>query len=717
MGIKIKNKKILITQNSLARIAGSEIVTLELATYLKDNGADVAVFTWYTGAPIIDEFSKRGIKVTTDDWDEESFRDVDYVWVNHQVIPLWLLQKIGEPPKKKLPIFIYLHMSAYKDLFLEQPYVYDLENKIASKILYVSDEVKGMMSEKGFFANDSRNDFFRNPAPLGYAIDNRRSVSLKKLLIVSNHITDEIDGVVKILEKEGVKVNIFGSSNEYKLVSPEIINKYDAVITIGKTVQYCLVMGKPVYIYDIFGGCGYVNGKNYKTARKLNFSGRGFSKKTAELIAKELLEDYSKTIEFQEKNLAQFRDDFLIDKCFSDATNNIKPVEYNKLGKNYLNYISMAMSLMRQKVELEFSVTEYDKVTKKLIENNEALHAELNGARAENNAVRMELDTLRVDYNNIKESKTFKIVKKLADAKYDVKKIGQKLKNSSRASKLKQVKIAKKYGLKLYKIADDQLFFIRGDFVTDKKIELAVLTRVRNEELLLPDTLDYFASISKYIFAYDDMSTDGTFELLCKDNNVKIIIENLDWRSHREAEETRSRGNILEEAKKYGKIEWFFYADADERLTDFDKDLLMGLDDEVDGIKCRLFDAYMVKGDNSYQPGEKLLNFRKMYGPEYRDILMFFRNKPQIFYQGLDAREPIGIKNAITKFYCQHYGKSISVEQWEETCRYYYEHFEGRYRKKWKDRMGKAIHTKSDFGEKLYKWGDDLFSHEKLLNK
>ena len=42
---RIKNKKIVITQSTIWDIAGSEIVTLELATTLKRLGADVLVFT------------------------------------------------------------------------------------------------------------------------------------------------------------------------------------------------------------------------------------------------------------------------------------------------------------------------------------------------------------------------------------------------------------------------------------------------------------------------------------------------------------------------------------------------------------------------------------------------------------------------------------------------------------------------------------------------
>ena len=65
-----------------------------------------------------------------------------------------------------------------------------------------------------------------------------------------------------------------------------------------------------------------------------------------------------------------------------------------------------------------------------------------------------------------------------------------------------------------------------------------------------------------------------------------------------------------------------------------------------------------------------------------------------------------------TDLYCQHYGKSLSVAHWEETCDYYVQHFPYEtYGAKWEARKGKAIHTQSDYGNPLHEWGDALFSN------
>ena len=39
------------------------------------------------------------------------------------------------------------------------------------------------------------------------------------------------------------------------------------MITIGKTVQYCLLSATPVFVYDYLGGFGYLDASNIERAR------------------------------------------------------------------------------------------------------------------------------------------------------------------------------------------------------------------------------------------------------------------------------------------------------------------------------------------------------------------------------------------------------------------------------------------------------------------
>jgi glycosyltransferase involved in cell wall biosynthesis len=249
-----------------------------------------------------------------------------------------------------------------------------------------------------------------------------------------------------------------------------------------------------------------------------------------------------------------------------------------------------------------------------------------------------------------------------------------------------------------------------------KKHFLVGLTRVRNEALLLPDTLDYLAEHVDAIVAYDDASTDDTVDILRAHPKVALIVANRSWEKDiaaRGLAEGRHRGLLLEMARAQLPHDWMLCFDPDERITGDLRGFVGGLaEDACDAVRVRLFDAYMTPDDHApYRQGLPLLNFRRCYGPEERDILMLWRNRPEIGFAEGDGRTPRGMSNVKTALFCQHYGKSLSIEHWEETCDYYIRHFPYEtYGKKWMARKGKAIHIESDFGRPLYEWGETLFA-------
>ena len=112
----------------------------------------------------------------------------------------------------------------------------------------------------------------------------------------------------------------------------------------------------------------------------------------------------------------------------------------------------------------------------------------------------------------------------------------------------------------------------------------------------------------------------------------------------------------------------------------------------------KLFDFYITPEDVNKNYLE-----RKWIGPEYRNILIAFRNIPGLKYSMPDQRSPFVLGKIIIDGYVKHYGKAISVKQWEDTCEYYSAWFP-KYAAKWEARKGKAVHTKSDFGRDLITW-------------
>ncbi len=250
-----------------------------------------------------------------------------------------------------------------------------------------------------------------------------------------------------------------------------------------------------------------------------------------------------------------------------------------------------------------------------------------------------------------------------------------------------------------------------------RKHRLVAMTRMRNEALILPDTLDYLAGQVDAIVAYDDASTDETVEILREHPKVALIVANQSWEQDvaaRKQAEGRHRGLLLDIARTELPHDWMLCFDPDERVTGNLREFVSGLStDDCDAVRVRLFDAYMTPDDHApYRSDLALLDFRRFYGPEQRDILMLWRNRPEIGFAEGHGRTPGGMSQVKTELYCQHYGKSLSVEHWEETCDYYIRHFPFEtYGKKWTERKGKAIHIASDFDRPLYAWGDELFAN------
>ena len=250
-----------------------------------------------------------------------------------------------------------------------------------------------------------------------------------------------------------------------------------------------------------------------------------------------------------------------------------------------------------------------------------------------------------------------------------------------------------------------------------RKHLLVAMTRMRNEALILPDTLDYLAGQVDAIVAYDDASTDRTIEILREHPKVALIVANQSWEKDvaaRKRAEGRHRGLLLDIARSELPHDWMLCFDPDERITVNLREFVSGLGREsCDAVRVRLFDAYMTPDDHApYRSDLALLDFRRFYGPEQRDILMLWRNLAEIGFAEGHGRTPGGMNRVETELYCQHYGKSLSVEHWEETCDYYIRHFPFEtYGKKWTERKGKAIHTLSDFNRPLYAWGDELFDN------
>jgi len=160
---------------------------------------------------------------------------------------------------------------------------------------------------------------------------------------------------------------------------------------------------------------------------------------------------------------------------------------------------------------------------------------------------------------------------------------------------------------------------IKGNEVLlGRKHRLVAMTRIRNEALILPDTLDYLASQVDAIIAYDDASTDDTVDILRKHAKVALIVVNQSWEKDvaaRKLAEGRHRGLLLEMARSELPHDWMFCFDPDERVTGDLPSFVASLEaDASDAVRVQLFDAYMTPEDCApYAPDLPLLHFRKFW--------------------------------------------------------------------------------------------------------
>lgn len=267
------------------------MVTLELAEHFAAAGSKVTIGTWSAGRPVLSHLTDRA-NISYFDIDDDQLSKVlesdppQLAWIHHQIVPQWLLQNPG------VTAFVFNHMSSAHPL--ESSWSAVVEAKLAGLHVYNSAEtLEAHLADGAAEAFDpARMKVFANPAPDAFGSAGKPSRGRKQLIgVVSNHVPGELG---KVLEDPpaGVDFLPIGSGDVANSVAarvtPETLAALDGVVTIGKTVQYAMLAGVPVYCYDKFGGPGWLDAENFAVAEFHNFSGRGFAVKSPEDIATEL---------------------------------------------------------------------------------------------------------------------------------------------------------------------------------------------------------------------------------------------------------------------------------------------------------------------------------------------------------------------------------------------------------------------------------------------
>jgi hypothetical protein len=269
--------KILITNLFIKEYTGSEINCLEISRCLKNMGHTPYVYTFYKENPLCAEFEKNKIFVS-DQYEDIINIEFDLIWNQHsQVLNYLLFRRI------KYKNILFSSLSPFEELEYPSYYVNQLPLVLAN-----SKETKNKLVQLG--VKPELINIFFNSVDLDYfKASKKESVSPIKALCISNHPPEELLNL-KVFTNNNFSIDFIGqNSGEYKLVTPDVLNNYNLIISIGKTVQYAIALNIPIYCYDQFGGPGFITQNNCEIALNHNFSGRGFSKKTTSEIYNELI--------------------------------------------------------------------------------------------------------------------------------------------------------------------------------------------------------------------------------------------------------------------------------------------------------------------------------------------------------------------------------------------------------------------------------------------
>lgn len=284
--------RVLVLTNQFARFGGSEIVALEVAQWFCDSGDVVTLAANHIAPPITSHAERFSITADVESFD---LGDFDLVWCQHDLLTLLPLAAFERTARERLPYVVLASLSPY-ELF-EHVDAW-LARALTAEVLANSDETarEQVRRAHGGMARSSVKIFHNAAPPAFWREGDARPEcgELRKLLIISNHPPEELVEALAMLRHNGVAVKGVGDPYERHLVAPSDISSADAVITIGKSVPYAIACRRPAYMYDRFGGDGWLVRKNAQTSMAHNFSGRPAQRRlSAEAIAREIVDGFA----------------------------------------------------------------------------------------------------------------------------------------------------------------------------------------------------------------------------------------------------------------------------------------------------------------------------------------------------------------------------------------------------------------------------------------
>lgn len=284
-------KNVLITNLYLERYTGSEFHVLEIGHFFESKGYRVTIAVLRKGYPLLGEAGS--IQVIDCYQEELPETEYDIIFAQHFAVLDYLRCKYELHCRKLIvsKLSILDNMEALPECVGLADLIICVNEKCAEVVQEeLGDSYKGKIR---VLENSAGEEFFQ-----AYREDRFGTGHiLLKIGVVSNHVTEELKTIASPATDTPWQVDYIGLEYYPVLMQPSLLEKYDLIITIGRTVQQCMAMGIPVYVYDRFGGPGYLDESNMKLTRYHNFSGRGFREKTTEEICAEICGGYAENLE------------------------------------------------------------------------------------------------------------------------------------------------------------------------------------------------------------------------------------------------------------------------------------------------------------------------------------------------------------------------------------------------------------------------------------
>lgn len=265
---KPKQKIIVITALYMSNYSGSVFVVSDFAKYFSEHGYTVYILTFHKKRKIVRSlFQDKNIHVI-------NIRKIPWIPKIRASLVVGLHHRVFDRVMKSGRIigdkFIYFSLSPYDN----DERIPEYGNMFA-KIYCNSWEtahVRGVENpgvKMNVFNNSVTPEFLK-------IYKKYHSKKIHKVAIVSNHnLFMPGSDFHKCAMNAGLEITFFGArSGNYKKIGPHDLLGFDAIVSIGRTVQYGLCLGVPVFCYDRFGGPGYITLDNWEQMEKMNYSGR-----------------------------------------------------------------------------------------------------------------------------------------------------------------------------------------------------------------------------------------------------------------------------------------------------------------------------------------------------------------------------------------------------------------------------------------------------------